>query len=346
MKKTILLLLLCYCLLSMMILTGNRSGIEKFNYTLADGESISIKTIFTPTKTKQFLNVSDITISSSAIIRSFENDSNNITDFITYANLVAENRNLGYWSVIPYTIYAENWDDLYTLGRIQAGFSDNTAGFLENDHQIFRDRISDYRYGFLNKSGIDWKKTEGFTNFYHRLFRSKAARTLLVDQAIDILVSLCNKYPSDFKSSVLNELGRLLAFTNTVNSLNITSTDGLNDYWKGFIYRRYKSDKIPVSEIQNAIIKAQTKIKALDSSQQPDAMYELNFNNQISIYFSSQSTIIYSYINKKEIKLSIGTSVESIKYLKDNAGEYYSLTGTEDTKPISYLYDKNLNKIE
>jgi hypothetical protein len=125
-----------------------------------------------------------------------------------------------------------------------------------------------------------------------------------------------------------------------------TDTDKLNDYWKGFVFRRYKLDNVPISEIQTAIINSQAKIKAIDISKQPDAMYEININNQVAFYYSNEKFIFYSKSSSKEISFTYETSVQDVKYLKDNSGEYYQLTGSKNSIPFNYLYDKNLLKIE
>jgi hypothetical protein len=292
----------------MAVISENKSGAEKFDYTLNDGETISLIPIFTNNQKVDLISETDmIPISNSAIIRSFDDDQNNSFDFLKCANFVTEYNDIGYWSLIPSNTY----EDI-----------------------VMRDYIYMYWSGY-------------FDDYYHKIFKNKTARTIIYEQSLIILCSLCNKYPSDFKSSVLNELNQLYNFSNTLSSLNSNvNTETFNDYWKGFIYRRNKLDNIPISEIQNSIIKAQTKIKSIDVSKQPFAMYELNFNKQISLFFNSKGAVLYSQINKTEIYFNNTISIESVKFLKDNSGEYYNLIGTENSKPISYLYDKYLNKIE
>jgi hypothetical protein len=325
-KFTFVLITISIILLSATSIFTIKNGLHKYKYTLADGESLELDPIVNPPRTPFYasliepgkepnkddlINEKSFPSLNSAIIRAFETDSNNIYDLITYTNSISANRNVGYWSIIPDA------------------------------------RISDPTYAFFDKEGYVWRKIEGFSNYYHRLFKSKAARTILFNQALDIVVSLCKSYPSDFKNSVLKELEQLLIFTNSLQTISAsTDTDDLNDYWKGFIFRRYQLDNVPITEIQTSIINAQTKIKAIDVSKRPDAMYEININDQVTFYYSSEKYVLYSKSSAKEIPFTYETTVQKIKFLKDNTGDYYQLTGTNNSASFTYLYDKNLMKIE
>ena len=320
-------------LLSATIIMTKKRGVQKFEFALGDGESLAIDSVINSTKKENLIIAKTLPALNSAIIRSFETDSNNVMDFVTYANYISLNRNLGYWSVLPNIGYnREDWSYQpisSDLKQIQQG------GFIQN-------RISDYIYAF----DLDWKKSNGFSDYYHNIFQNKTARTLLFEQALEILCSLCTSYPSDFKKSILTELNQLLNFTKSLTTNKNVDPDKINDYYQGFIYRRYKTDKVPITEIQNTIIKAQSKIKAIDVSKQHDAMFEININNQVTFFYSSKKFIIYSKSSAKEISFSYETSVQNVKYLKDNVGEYYQLTGSKNAIPFTYLYDKNLVKIE
>lgn len=319
-KYTLTIFVIGITLLSATIIFSKKEGVQKFNFVLADGESLAMDPIINPTKKEDLIVNKSLPIFNSAIIRSFETDSNNVMDFITYANSISANRNVGYWSVIPHTFYGDQYS--------------NT-------------RISDPTYAFWDDNGGIWNKISGFENYYHKIFKSKTARSIIFNQALDIVCSLCKTYPSDFKKSVLKELDQLLHFANSLKAISpTTDTDKLNDYWKGFIFRRYQLDNIPITEIQTSIVYAQAKIKAIDVSKQPDAMYEININNQVLFYYSSENFILYSKSSLKEILFSYETLVQNVKYLKDNAGEYYQLTGSKNSIPFTYLFDKNLVKIE
>jgi hypothetical protein len=321
MKYPLTIFLISLTLLSSTIIFSKKEGAQKFGFALADGESLAINRIINPTQKQDLITEKSFPALNSAIIRSFETDSNNVMDLVTYANSISANRNVGYWSLIPYIYYGTEYSQT---------------------------RISSPTYAFADeKYSYDWKKIGGFRKYYHNIFKSKTARTILFDQALDIVCSLCKSYPSDFKKLVLKELDQLLLFSNSLKTISpTTDTDKLNDYWKGFVFRRYKLDNIPITEIQTAIINAQAKIKAIDISKQPDAMYEININNQVTFYYTNEKFTFYSKSSSKEISFTYETSVQTVKYLKDNAGEYYQLKGSKNSIPFTFLYDKNLLKIE
>jgi hypothetical protein len=88
------------------------------------------------------------------------------------------------------------------------------------------------------------------------------------------------------------------------------------------------------------------KIKSIDTSKQPNNMYEFNINNQLTLFISSENYSLHSKKNFKKIIFNHNVSIEKIKYLKDDTGEYYQLTGLENGENINYLYNKNLDKID
>ena len=146
---------------------------------------------------------------------------------------------------------------------------------------------------------------------------------------------------------MLKELDELMLFSNSLTKINqAVNTDNLNDYWKGFIYRRYKFDNVPISEIQASIASAQLKIKEIDVTKQPDVMYEININNQIALYYSIENLKIYSKNNQKEIFFNYDYTIQKIKYFKDNTGEYYQLIGLKNETPINFLFNNRLEKID
>jgi hypothetical protein len=321
-----------------------KRGQKIFTYILKDGETLIIDTLVSANSPFTLIKENNFPKLNSAIIRSFENDSNNVKDFITYTNLISENRNLGYWSLIPNVVYAENFSD----AGPQQGFGGNFAGFVNNGHLVLKDRVSDYRYGFYDQgSGFNWPKIEGFGNYYHKIFQNKTARKILIEQAIDIVISLCKTFPSDFKNSVLKELETLLVFSNSIKSMNAnTDTDKFNDYWKGFLFRRNKIDNVPIIEIQDYILKAKNQIMDLDVSKNADAMYEISINNNIKLFYSIDKTVLYSNVSKNEISFDKNTILKSVKYLRDDKEEYYSFEGVKNGKQISLLFDGLLKEIK
>jgi len=318
-KYTLLSLIAGLLLVSASIILNNKEGLKKFEHKLDDGETLNLSVIIDPYKRDDLFNRKAYPNVTAAVVRSFDNDSNNVNDLITYANFVSETRNIGYWSVIPFTYYGETFS--------------NT-------------RISDPTYAFQDQTGYDWKKISGFRNYYHLLFKNKAARTILADQAIDFLCTLTKAYPSDFKVSLKKELSTLLNYTNTIKPTGvIPNTDKLNDYWKGFILRRVRADNIPVTEIQSTIIKAQSRIDSVDIKTQADAMYEVILNNQISILYAIDKFKLVSKSSPIELQFGYEVSLQTIFYNKDKTGDFYMLNGFQNNKPFKWLYNKNLERI-
>lgn len=318
-KYTLLSLIAGLVLVSASIILNKNEGLKKIEQKLDDGEKLNMAEIIVPYKKDDLFNRKAYSNVNAAVLRSFDNDSNNVNDMITYANFVSETRNLGYWSVIPFTYYGETFS--------------NT-------------RISDPSYAFQNQSGFDWKKISGFRTYYHTLFKNTTARTILADQAIDFLCTLTKAYPSDFKASIKKELSTLLTYTNTLKPTGvIPNTDKLNDYWKGFILRRVRTDNIPIAEIKSTIIRAQAKIDSIDVKAQADAMYEVIINNQISVSYAIEKFTVSSKTSPVELQFGYEVTLENIFYNKDKTGDYYMLTGFQNGKPFRWLFNKNLERV-
>lgn len=319
-KYTFLSLIAGFLLVSASIIFNKNEGLKKFEHKLDDGEALNMAQIIEPNKKEDLFNRKSYPNMNAAVLRSFDNDSNNVNDLVTYANFVSETRNIGYWSVIPFTYYGETYS--------------NT-------------RISDPSYAFQNQAGFDFMKISGFKNYYHTLFRNKVARTILADQAIDFLCTLTKAYPSDFKASIKIELSKLLTYTNTLKPTGVMpNTDKLNDYWKGFILRRVRTDNIPIAEIQSTIIRAQSKIDSVDVKNQADAMFEVTVNNHISILYSIDKFKLISKTSPVELQLGYEVNLENIFYNKDKTGDYYMLSGFQNGKPFSWLFNKNLERVK
>lgn len=355
MKKIIAIVVILATSISANYVFVYKSGLKKLDYELKDGETLSINSIInpngvkryffiTPTEKEALIKKKSVSLLNSAIIRSFDTDSNNVMDIVTYVNHISANRNIDYWNIRPYLYYAKSPNLSFRYSNVKPNIYDPTS-----EEDFFNTNISDARYAFFNTvtESYDWRKYEGFGNYYHKLFKSKTVRKLLFEQALEIVSSLCNSYPSDFKKSILLELDQLLLFTNSLkNGLNISNTDDLNDYWKGFIYRRYKFDNVPLLEIENSIIAAQSKIRLIDVTKNPDAMFEININNQVTLYYYVDKFVFSSKNSQKEIAFSYENTIDNLKYFKDDKGEYYQLNGFKNAIPISFLFDEKLVKVE
>jgi hypothetical protein len=319
-KQRLVFSLLAITLISGTLYFVQQSGVYTYNIHLEDGEYISTNAVINDMGVEELITSSDRSVFNSALVRSFDTDTNQVLDFINYANHVGANRNLGYWSNTPILYYDDEMDN---------------------------NRVSDPIYAFTTVSGLDFDKAQGFPNYYHRIFQNKTARSVLLNQTIEYVCLLCKRYPTDFKIGVLNELDLLIQFTQRLGTLGPnTNTDYLRNYWEGFIYRRYVIDHIPPSEIEESLTQAKNKIKAIEVSSQPRAMYEIIINNTITLLYSSETLTVKSKISGKEIRFNYDTFVDKVRYLKDGTGEYYQIMGTKNNQPFSTLYNVSLVSIE
>jgi len=357
----IILFILIFVTLSFNVLTNFDNGLIKFTSILNDGEVLNIKEeLFIQDDEKIKSSMPEI---NSAILRSFE------TEYITLKDVSKQIdiNEIGYWNIVPEKI--------------------TIVDSLLND-----------KWNLLNGIGIDFRKAPPnfFEDFTHKLFQSKTARSYLFNYSLNHVANLCSKYPSDFKENLLIEMNDLLLFTNSLptniekinvmvekNKNNISRfnrqdrdyfenefIDNLQDYWKGFIYRRHVKDKVPIAEIKTSILSAQIKIKSINTNEQPTAMFEYDINNQLKLFISANNYTIYSIKSQKKITLEKGVFIQKVKYLKGDDGEYYQLIGVKASKKhsdgfglpsrlkrgmldkypfrkeIEYLYNSNLEKIQ
>ena len=128
-------------------------------------------------------------------------------------------------------------------------------------------------------------------------------------------------------------------------SYSVDNTRNLRNYWEGFIYRRYKTDKISKEEIQSSLNIAINKIKSINTSNQPDVICEITINNHLILFISANGFSIKSKLSTKEILFDKGEQIEEIKYLKDDTGDYYLIKGKKRTGNLKSLYDKYLKLI-
>jgi len=299
----------------------NKRGFRKTEVKLTDGEIFQLDTFNFNSGNKELIGKEYYSKLNTALIRSFENDDSDISDLISFINNYAENENLGYINIMP-----SNYNYLFSGLRSQNNFPNSK---LDDDGSY-------YISGDLQK-------------YFHSLFQNKTIRTFLFNQALEILAGLCKSYPKDFSKNVLKELDELLVFSNSIKTLNEENFNCFKySFWKGFIYRRYLLDQVPISEIQADIQLARQRISALDVSLQPDAMFEFSLNNQVSIFYSMDKFSLYSKINQKEIYFGKDFEITKVKFLKDLTGEYYQIHLVEGYNriPKRMLFDKYLKIVE
>lgn len=300
----------------------NKRGFRKTEIKLTDGEIFQLDTFNFNSVNKELIGKEYYSKLNTALIRSFENDTNDIGDLISFINNNCEEQGLGYTNILPNT---------------------STGGY--GSKSAFPKGV--YNDGWYKFSD---ERDEGFLNYFHHLLQNKTARSFLFNQALEILVGLCKTYPKDFAKNVLKELDELLVFSNSIKTINEKTYDSSREksFWNGFIYRRYLLDQVPISEIQADIQLAKQRISALDVSLQPDAMFEFSLNNQVSIFYSMDKFSLYSKINQKEIYFGKDFEITKVKFLKDLTGEYYQIHLVEGYNriPKRMLFDKYLKVVE
>ena len=267
-------------------------------------------------KEKTIFDVNTLQFQNSVVIRSFETENNNADDFISYVNRIAIGRGLGYTNILN-KVYKQGYEET---------------------------RITDCEEPFFFEGGYNISKGLNFQTYYHQLFKSKTARKILFNEALSIVKNFSKTVPNDFRKRVVDELDILLVYSKTLPSTSYSESKTFTDYWKGFLYRRYFVDEIPLLEIQSSVLQAKKELN--DLILEKDFAYELKINDDVGVYLSLNNFIITSYLNKNEIKFNKDRLL-SIKHLMDNNGSYYQFTKTDlNGNEKKLLYDAKLNLIE
>lgn len=309
MNKRIIVLSLAFVvfLATAFVFLNKADGKHKLFIKLDDGETIVLDSVYNSISDNSISeNLSKINL-SSVVLRSFDTDSNNINDIKSYVNYLINQEYIDYWQITPSVIRNE------------------------------------YSYGFVeDDSESDDKKVEGFNNYYHTIFRNKNARNLLFNKGLDFVESMCKVYPIDFKMRVQTELDSLLLFTNSIKHMSPDDDFESDNYWKGFILRRHFTDKVPILEIQNSLVQAKNRLKISTNPITYNAYYEINLNNQITIFKSIEGTYISSKTSSKKFILKDSDYIKSIRFLKDLSGDYYQITVSGENEDKKYLLSSGL----
>jgi len=310
---------------------------NKIAIELKDGEkydfrkNLGLEIIDKPYYTDRDVEYNDSTIFNtnnfkfvkSPIIRSLETNDNNASDIIRFVNLSIDNDYLTYLDIL-----------------------DVDGDYLPEESLAFRN---------ISEIPAD-EKSLYFTNYCRSLFKNSTARKILFDDGLNVVKNYCSIVPNDFRKRVQSELDNLLSFTNTLPTLTYNESKRFEDYWKGFIYRRYFTDKVPIIEIQNNLIRAKKELKALNLIF--DYSYEVFINNEISVFVSQFGFALYSHSNNKLIRFN-NQYLLGLSYFKDENGSFYSISKHEERCKYcgeekirthysikKLLYDSKLNLIE
>ncbi len=312
MKKSLIIPILLATLFffTAFALLNKDQGKNKASIVLNDGETVQLDSIFSKFSENSIIENLEKTNLTSAIIRSFDSDSNNVTDLKLYVGDIFKRELIDYWSVNPPS------------------------------------RLGDPTYVFNLENGeFDWKKINGFSDYYHSLFRNKTTRTLLFRNGLEFVETMCKIYPSDFKKRIITELESLLKFTNNIKFISFNDDLEFENYWQGFIVRRHFTDKVPIIEIQNSIIESINKLKTSSPTNSFNALYEININNQITLLYSGEGTYATTLTGDKKFSFKIDEYVKSIRFLRDLSGDYYQITTSNDIGEKRYLLSKSLEPI-
>lgn len=327
----IIILTTCFC-----VLNDNKS-FSTIELSLADGEEYviteNIDLLFTPyyddfenstynylIEKSTFFDVRTLSFQNSVVIRSFETETNNANDFVSWVNRIAIGRGLGYANIL-------NQGDL-------------------NNEGIEESLITNFLYATWDPDMVsyNWDKIDNFQSYYHQIFRSKTARKILFDEALNIVKNLCKNVPNDFRRRVVNELDALLEYSKTLPNTSYSEKKVFADYWKGFLYRRYFIDKVPLSEIQSQIAYAKKEISELILEH--EFACELKINKNLVIFLSLGNFKLKSNLNQKEISFK-NKQLVKIKHLADKYSSYYQFMFLDSNgDEVRLLYDAKLNQIE
>jgi len=302
---------------------------KEYQINLQDGENFKLgELIYHEPKL-----IGDKAQLNSGIIKSFDTDLIDSKDIISYINMISLERVFGYFSVTPgrfggtYNHYIPTTSRIYSLYDKHGG-----------------------SYGYHNYS-------DEFKSYYHKLFNNKMTRKLLFDFALDFLVDRCKAWPKDFTYKVIDYLDELLVSSPKIANLSQEEFESKiignkkYNYLHGFIYRRIKTDNVPLSEILNYINIAKQTINDLDVKSNPDYKFGIQVNNHVMIHVGADNQFsIQSNLNSKILKISdyLGEDyyVSEITYLAGDDGDFYQITfksGLRDTQ--IHLYDTKLNLI-
>jgi len=236
--------------------------------SLKNGESILLNETFDWRTFSPIIQDESHNLRNSAIIRSQDVNSFNITFIDKYINRIQEGRYLGYWNRLNFP----------------------------------RARITDPWY----VEGISNRDDE-FKMYYHSLFQNKSCRKLIFYAALDVVENMSKNLPNDFVEGVLFQLDELIELTE-ISTYYKTDFPDNDNYWKGFVHRRVETDNVPLSEINSYLVEAKNKLSRIDQSDLDDALYEIKINNEIQILLNSTEYLVMknskklSYSDIKSIK--------------------------------------------
>ena len=264
------------------------------------------------------ISIADVPELSSAILRALATTNNQPTDIITYINQIAELTEMGYWFEVPAGAY------LFTS-------TIPTPDFYN----------ANFEY--------DAAKSDGFLPYCHALFQNKSARKILSEGLSNWLVRKCSEQPIDFKYRVLEELEFLMTDVATFADYDMTTypNDEMNDYYTGFLFRRYKSDQVPLEEISDGLYQLRSRIAAIPDATLPLAYYAYHINNHLDFCITADECYIVSVKSGRKFNFTLndGECPILVQCTNDATGSYYTFRTSDEGGQV-WLFDEDANIIE
>lgn len=209
--------------------------------------------------------------------------------------------------------------------------------------------LSDFLYSdYIRFDGVyHWDKLYNIRSYYESVFQNQTARKIAFDAAVKFVVAQVENYPNDFKKSILLNIDSLILFTNYLrNNPNLLNDDYSaiqseldRSYFKGFIFRRIRDSKVPVSEVLSFLNIAKTQIQTA-VPKDGFALVDISINSQVKVFLGAEwKCFLYSPVNQKSVAL-IGFP-RYISMYSENGKSFYLLEFDNGTKN---LFSQDLHK--
>ena len=299
---------------------SQKKGLVQFQLILNDGDRIDLHNFIQSDEVGQKLGVlpdlfqsqgSFDTFQKSAIVRSLAPQGMQPSTLVEYIKWNSDVRYLGYFSPDPITLADAQYADFIY--------------FNEEYH---------------------WDLLDNFNSYYLSIFNSETARKIAFETALNFVTKMVENYPTDFKISILSQIDGLIIFTNYLksNPYLLQEEDPLyvqesGSYFKGFIFRRIRTNHVPISEVLSCLNKAKAQIQAA-IPKDGFALIDISINKDIKIFWGAEAKcFLYSNINQKLEELV--SFPKFITMYSENGKNFYLVEFDNGTKN---LFSQDLHK--
>ena len=217
-------------------------------------------------------------------------------------------------------------------------------GYFQSDPIRLADpRYSDFIY-FDDE--FHWDLLKNFHGYYLSVFDSETAREIAFDGALEFVLKMVENSPSDLKRSVLAKIDGLIVFANYLkNNPHLLQEEDpkfiqeSGSYFKGFIFRRIRTNHVPFSEVLTDLNIAKAKIQAA-IPKDGFALIEISINEDIKIFCGAEAKCyLYSNLNQKVEELI--SFPNFITMYSENGKNFYLVEFDNGTKN---LFSQDLHK--